>query len=98
MQVISDEGRVMRCRARKPGSDDRGRSLQRDKGGQPCTITINPVAHTAPYRLSVNSGEKMNPFAEFENRQSVLAAQSMTAGWARLPRAHFLLVLNEGSG
>jgi hypothetical protein len=40
----------------------------------------------------------MNPFAEFENRQSVLAAQSMTAGWARLPRAHFLLVLNEGSG
>jgi len=40
------------------------------KGGQACTFTINPAAHTSPLRLSAAPGEKMNQFADYENRKS----------------------------
>ena len=39
------------------------------KGGQRCTLTINPAAHTIPLRLSTVSGEKMKRFAGCENRK-----------------------------
>ena len=41
----------------------------RSKGGQSCTFTINPAAHTIPLRLSTVSGDKMNRFAGCENRK-----------------------------
>jgi hypothetical protein len=43
---------------------------RRRKCGGPCTLTINPAAHTSPLRLSTVSSEKMNRFADCENRKS----------------------------
>jgi hypothetical protein len=40
-----------------------------EEGGQACTFTINPVAHTIPLRLSVVAGENMKSFADGENHQ-----------------------------
>jgi hypothetical protein len=37
--------------------------------GQPRTLTTNPATHTIPLRLSTVSGEKMNRFADRENRK-----------------------------
>jgi hypothetical protein len=36
-------------------------------------LTIISAAHTAPHRLSAVSGEKVNHFVDFENRQSQIA-------------------------
>jgi hypothetical protein len=42
------------------------------EGGQTCTFTIIPTAHTTPHRLSTVPGEKMSQFADFSNRNSKL--------------------------
>jgi len=70
MKVTSDEWRVVRRR--------QGRNAE---GQQRCTLTINRPAHTFPHRLSAAPGEKMNQFADFENRFPFLPRRDST--WLR---------------
>ena len=57
---------MTRCGVRGLGAEVRGQ-----KGGPRCTFTLNPAAHTIPLRLSTVSGDKMNRFADCENRKGV---------------------------